>query len=189
MSKAGPAPHVLDLAEACARAIEQAVGVAPDYTSDTLPLLDHYVEMIPERAAGAVLDLIVPAVGAYFGEVVRRELGGARWVAPDEDYKAYRLQFEHCFLQFNPIGVALEVIHQDDVPGWSAHYRVHPTERTAVRAAIGRLGSVSVDDYYRFAVRFDVVQAIHAGLEHRGEIVLLPADYAAAIPDEREPEA
>jgi hypothetical protein len=184
MDHQAPEPHVLDLADACARAIERAVGVAPDYTSDTLPLLDHYVRMVPEQASSEIIELVAPAAGAYFGEVVRRTLGHARWLAPGGDYQAYRLQFERCFLQFNPIGVALEVIYQDDMEGWAAHYRVHPDERDAVRAAIDRLGSVAAEDYYRFEVRYDVVQAVYAGLRPREGGIVLPAEYAATLIEE-----
>ena len=43
-----------------------------DYTQDTLPILDHYISIIPDRTSEDVLGLVVPMLGAYFGEVVRR---------------------------------------------------------------------------------------------------------------------
>src|SRR5687767_15165113 len=37
-------PAIQDLADACIRYVERAVGVRLDYTLETLPLLDHYLE-------------------------------------------------------------------------------------------------------------------------------------------------
>jgi len=78
---AAPAPAaVLDLAEACVRYVERAVGVKLDFTPETLPLLDHYIggarDVLSGRArpteGAEPVDLVAQAAGAYLGEVIRR---------------------------------------------------------------------------------------------------------------------
>ena len=71
--------RVREYAEQAVAYVRRAVGVALEYDSDTLPLLDHYLRTVPELSAGqpATLKLVLATSGAYFGEVVRR-LGGPR---------------------------------------------------------------------------------------------------------------
>src|SRR5512139_1481301 len=96
-------PAVLDLAGACVAAVRKVVGVELDFTPETLPLLDHYARSAQVENEG-VLELVAPMCGAYFGEVVRRALGEARWHCPEGKPEEWRLEFDDCFLHFNPVG-------------------------------------------------------------------------------------
>src|SRR5262249_23861948 len=99
-----PAPSdVVELYEGCIYYVEKALNVQLDFTQETLPLLDHYVRTAPDNPSQEVLGLMVPICGAYFGEVVRRQLPGGRWHAPEEDYSNWRVEFDPCFLHFNPL--------------------------------------------------------------------------------------
>src|SRR3569832_2674586 len=49
-----------------------------EYDSDTLPVLDHYLRTVTSGAQAEALELVITTAGSYFGEVVRRRLGG-RW--------------------------------------------------------------------------------------------------------------
>lgn len=153
-------PEVADLASSCVRFVKDALGLELDYEPETLPILDHYLR---ERAAGSkpeVAQLIVPAAGAYFGEVVRRCLAGARWHAPGNDYPDYRLEFDPFFLAFNPIGVAQEVLAGDDVADWGSHFQVLDDTRAAVTESLASAADVTPEDYYTFSMRLEVVQQI-----------------------------
>jgi hypothetical protein len=130
---------------------------------DTLPLLDHYMRSIPEEPEDELLALLVPACGAYFGEVIRRELG-AIWHCPDDDYADWTLELRGSGVILNPVGVALEVATGEDADGWSANLRVPPAERDRVKEAVDRLGEVTEDDYYTFAVRYEVLECAHQEL-------------------------
>ncbi|HEX6245463.1 MAG TPA: DUF6278 family protein, partial [Polyangiales bacterium] len=79
---------ILDLANACVRFVQQALSLELDYTPDTLPLLDHYLQSAQDVSKEEVLSLVAPAAGAYFGEVVRRQLGPARWHLVEGDFSA-----------------------------------------------------------------------------------------------------
>ena len=167
-----PPEPIADNANACVRFVQDALQLELDYTPDTLPILDHYVRTRAAigQAGEEVRDLLTPALGAYFGEVVRRELSGVRWHIPVErdDFTSYRLEFESIFLHFNPLGIAREVLEQEDVDGFGATFQVLDEARAALEHALEESGSVSVDDYYSFTVRhetLDQVISILAGIE------------------------
>jgi hypothetical protein len=153
-------PEVIDLASSCVRFVKDALGLELDYMPETLPILDHYLR---ERAAGSkpeVAQLLAPAAGAYFGEVVRRCLPGARWHAPGSDYPDYRLEFDPFFLAFNPIGVAQEVLAGDDVSDWGSHFQVLDDTRAAVTESLASAADVTPEDYYTFSMRLEVLHQI-----------------------------
>jgi len=149
------------LAESCVRFVEAAVGVAPDYTPETLPLLDHYARSIPEDADAEVMALFVHACGAYFGEVVRRTLRDGLWEGDELDPTSLRLVFAQGALRFNPMGMAVEVISREDAGGWEAHVSVVPAHSQQVQAAVERLGEVPLDQYFTFVACWEVIERAH----------------------------
>lgn len=155
-----------DLAAACVKAVSKALGVELDYTSDTLPVLDHYLLNVPRSGKQELLDLIVPMAGAYFGEVVRRARPGCRWggvidaVATEGVHPSqfWRLEFEHVFLHLNPAGAALEALERKAVEGWNAHFATLAESRGTLEEAFASTEGISSDDYHRLAVRFDSLE-------------------------------
>ena len=180
--------HVQDLATACVASVQTTLGVELDYGHETLPLLDHYAREHLEAPAAEILQLVAPMTGAYFGEVVRRHLQSARWHAPVDQHPLWRLEMEHVFLCFNPIGVALEVISGADSEGWSAHLRTRPSDKPLVKHALGVFGDVREDDYYTFAIRFETIEQVFEGLTRQVETGSEPyfgsQDYAREIASE-----
>jgi hypothetical protein len=162
MDAEAPPSVVADLAEACVRFVKDAIGIDLDYSADTLPVLDHYVRARAGEATDAIVDLLAPAAGAYFGEVARRGMPGVRWHVAGDAYPAYRLEFEAFYLCFNPIGVAVEVITRADAGDWNAHFAVLDDARQTVETALARNPVVEEDDYYTFSVRHEVLQQVAA---------------------------
>jgi len=152
--------HIIDLVASCMRFVERAVGLPLDFTPDTLPVLDHYLRGARSASRDEITNLIVPAAGAYFGEVVRRHLGPARWHWDEADPSACRLEFERVFLSFNPLGSALEAIRGSAIPGSGAHFGLLRDEEAMVHAALERMGEVREDDFFRVAVRYEAVEQI-----------------------------
>ncbi|MEM6961235.1 MAG: hypothetical protein AAF550_05765, partial [Myxococcota bacterium] len=112
--------EVVDLAAACVNAVEQSVGIRLDYSQDTLPILDHYLRDSAIQSNNgdknpSILSLVGPMAGAYFGEVLRTGLPGARW-RTGEDYTEWRIEFQPVFLWMNPIGFAVAAIFEEDLP-------------------------------------------------------------------------
>jgi len=156
-----PAPaEVADLAEASVRFVNDALGLKLDYTPETLPILDHYLRERGRGVRSEVTALIVPAAGAYFGEVVRRTVPGARWYSSTGDHRSWRLEFEPFFLTFNPIGVAAEVLAEADSEDWHAHFQVLDEAREAVARALASAAELQPEDYYTFSARLEALHQI-----------------------------
>jgi hypothetical protein len=150
---------IVELAAGCVLAVEQATGVQLDFTQDTLPILDHYAGQVESREE-AVQGLVASMCGAYFGEVIRRSLGPARWYCPKDAPEDFRLEFEDVFLSFNPVGVALEAIAGESLHGVGSHFEVLPSDRDRVKAALELFGDAREEDYYRFGVRFEAIEQV-----------------------------
>ncbi len=142
------------LCAACAQYVLAATGVMLDLTPETLPVLDHY--LAGARAAHPDLkDLVTRAAGAYFGELVR-SLYPARWRLTD-DVAGWRLEFERCFLHFNPAAFAREAIEGADIVEGGAGYGVATSDLDVLQAALAVFGEVSADDYYRLSTRLEAL--------------------------------
>lgn len=177
-------PEIRDWAEACRTFVKDALGLELDYTPETLPLLDHYVRTKAKPASEEVRELLTPPLGAYFGEVVRRSLDvdGVRWHVSSEDFASYRLEFEAFFLHFNPLGVAVEVLTEDDAEGYGAHFQLFDEARPTVEAALAESDSVSAEDYYTFTMRYEtleLVSSILIGLE--SQLQATPRRFSAEV--------
>jgi hypothetical protein len=164
---ADPPGPIADLAASCVRFVKLAVGIELDYTPETLPILDHYLRGAHGVSREEVLGLVVPAAGAYFGEVVRRHLGDSAWHLVGEDYGLARLEFQRWFLSFNPIGIALETVLGEEVAGSGSHLELLHEDRQLVREALDRAGDVRNEDYFRLAVRFEVLELVTALLSDK----------------------
>ncbi len=173
-----------DLSDACVRFVQGSLGIVLDFTPETLPILDHYLREARKTPRDELLQLIAPAAGAYFGEVVKATLGPCRWYLEGEGPEAIRLEFERCFLGFNPVGAALEAVLGEEAPGYGAHLQVLPSEAGLVRESLERTGDIRREDYYRLAVRYEVIEQIATLLTARvaneeSPTVIGPEVYAA----------
>jgi hypothetical protein len=164
-----PPSEIGDLAESCVRFVRDSLNLALDYTPDTLPILDHYLRERARGASAEVIDLLAPAAGAYFGEVVRRHMSGVRWHSPKDDYAAHRLEFDAFFLCFNPIAIAREVLTQHDAVEFGANFQVLDDARQLIADALSH-NDVESDDYYTLSVRYETLEQVAdllSGLEEK----------------------
>jgi hypothetical protein len=100
-----PPRAVEDLAEACVRFVERAVGFKLDYAAETLPVLDHYIAeaRTAARQKPETIPLVAQAAGAYLGEVVRRKFGGFWRLEEESNPRSFRVELEPVFLVLRPI--------------------------------------------------------------------------------------
>ena len=154
---------VMDLTIACVTSVKNATGVELDLTQDTLPILDHYAERA-DSPRDEVVSLLAPMTGAYFGELLRRQLEDGEWLIDSDDYADWRLRFDRCSLALNPIGVALEVLLGEDIPDWGAHLQTAPEDQLRVKKALEVYGDVRDRDFYTFSVRFEAIEQAYLGL-------------------------
>lgn len=155
-------PRVREYAEQVVTYVKKALGVTLEYDSDTLPVLDHYLRTVDEAAGGgnqpATIQLVVVTSGAYFGEVVRRRLGG-RWELGGEDIE-WRIVLP-TGLNFAPAGFVAAAIAHADLDDLDSEIDAPPRMRPYVQQALQRMGEVSLDDYYSLCGRLDTLEHIH----------------------------
>ena len=156
-------PRVSEYAEQAVTYVRNALGVTLEYDSDTLPVLDHYlrtVDMVgattPEQAA--TLQLVISTAGAYFGEVIRRRLGG-RWELSTEDIE-WRVVLP-TGLNFAPMGFVAAAIAQADLADLDTEIDAPPRMKPHVQRALERMGEVSFEDYYSLCGRLDTLEHLH----------------------------
>jgi hypothetical protein len=154
---------VMDLTVACVTSVRNATGLELDLTQDTLPLLDHYAALA-DSPRNEVVSLLAPMCGAYFGELIRRELDDGSWETDLDDHAKWRLSFDRCSLTFNPIGIALEILLEQEVGQWGAHLEVKPSDQMRVKQALEVFGEVGDRDYHTFAVRYEAIEQAYLSL-------------------------
>lgn len=194
----GPAPpeSVLELAAACVRFVATAVELEPDFTPETLPLVDHYLReaRVAVRQRPETLSLVAGAIGVYLGEVVRR-VHPSWWRLEGSDPLDWRLEFRDVYLSFAPVQVVMAALTRpgtprapqaaddviDDAP--EPGMELAPEDREAVFQRLADLPPVSEEDYYAVSTRLEVIDiavaAIQSNLLTQPERrrVLKPADY------------
>ena len=148
---------IREFAEQAVAYVRRAVGITLEYDSDTLPLLDHYLRNVPPDQA-ATLNLVIATAGAYFGEVVRRRLGG-RWEL-GEDGKSWRLWLT-TGLNFSPTGFVAAAIAQADLKDLESEFDAPERMRPHIELALARMSDVSFQDYYSVCGRLDTLEHVH----------------------------
>ena len=163
--------RVGEYAGQAAEYVRRAIGTELEYDSDTLPLLDHYLRTAKTNDAAA-LELLVTTAGSYFGEVVRRQLGG-RWEGIDDDPHDWRVVLP-TGLNISPTSiVAAAILRKDDIDGFDTRIDAPPAMLTYVKQALSRMGHTTVDDYFSLCGRLDT-------LEHLQEVLVAVAAQLSA---------
>ncbi|MBM4358128.1 MAG: hypothetical protein FJ096_08450 [Deltaproteobacteria bacterium] len=190
-----PSEAVLELAAACVRFVNTMVSalsgkaspdLAPDYTSETLSLLDYYVAESRRSLADRpeAVPLTAGAVGAYLGEVVRRQ-HRCWWRTDGGDPATWRLDFEAASLSFYPVQVAQTLLapeEGEDEP-WSG-FELREEDRDEVAARLAELPPVSEEDYLLPSTRLEVLDiALETVI---GKLVDDPLAKRALRPDDYE---
>lgn len=153
-----PVPaRVREYADQAVDYVRRALGLTLEYDSDTLPLLDHYLRNVPEGQP-ATLQLVIATSGAYFGEVVRRRLGG-RWETTGDDVE-WRVVLP-TGLNFAPAGFVAAAIAMADLDDLDSEFDAPPRMRPYVQRALERMGEVSLEDYYSLCGRLDTLEHVH----------------------------
>jgi hypothetical protein len=164
--------RVREFADQAVAYVRSALGVTLEYDSDTLPVLDHYLRTVPPDQPAATA-LVVATSGAYFGEVVRRRLGG-RWEleadksngngngeeVPAIEGADWRIVLP-TGLSFSPAGFVASAIAMADLDDLDSEIDAPPRMRPYVQQALARMGEVSVEDYYSLCGRLDTLEHIH----------------------------
>jgi hypothetical protein len=154
-------PRVREYADQAVAYVQRALGIKLEYDSNTLPVLDHYLRTVPDDQPAA-LKLVVATSAAYFGEVVRQQLGG-RWELGSEavsDNAAWRVVLP-TGIHFSPAGFVAAAIAKADLDDIDSEIGAPPRMLPYVQEALARMGEVSVDEYYSLCGRLDTLEHVH----------------------------
>jgi hypothetical protein len=173
-----PPPRVHEYAEQVVAYVKKALNITLEYDSNTLPVLDHYLRSV-EGSQTETIQLVVVTAGAYFGEVVRRRLGG-RWELSDKDLE-WRMVLP-TGLNFAPAGFVAAAIVQADLDDIDSELEAPARIKPHVQAALARMGEVTLDDYYSLCGRLDT-------LEHINEVLIAVAAQMMGNVDDPDSEA
>ena len=168
MTIAPPEP-VAELVTVCLEYVRRALGFELDFTSDTLPVLDHYVATVRESGAQRpeLVPLVARATGAYFGEVVRAWIPGF-WRVPSPNIHDWQLCSRVCFLFWNPIGVAYDALYREsEHDGPRSMLRCAPEDREFLERRLATLPPVPAEQYHLFTTRFEVIEVANEALRAR----------------------
>lgn len=179
-SSEGESPaEVVEYADQAVQYVHRALGMTLEYDSETLPVLDHYLRSVPAENAAAA-HLVAATAGAYFGEVVKRRMGGV-WDLPTRDPGSWRLVLP-TGLWFSPAAIALAVIvgadedgnhgdeatdpEADSIAGsdWDASLNAPAPLRALVAQVLDNMADVSHDEYYSLCGRLDTIEHVQAVL-------------------------
>jgi len=150
---------VSDYAAQAVEYVRRAVGIEVEYDSDTLPLVDHYLTTVPPEHVETT-KLVVAAVGAYFGEVARRHLGG-RWELEDDSPESWRLVLP-IGISFAPVAVVYAAVAREESA--DAEFHIPAVLYSHAASALERMGEVSDDEYYSLCGRLDTLEHLHGVL-------------------------
>ena len=165
--------RVREYADQAVQYVRRAVGMTLEYDSDTLPVLDHYLRTVTSGAQAEALELVITTAGSYFGEVVRRRLGG-RWEItargdvdderppgpPGSNEAEWRVVLP-TGLNFSPLGFVASAIAQGDVEEFDSEFDAPPRMRPYVQQTLARMGEVPLEDYYSLCNRLDTLEHVH----------------------------
>lgn len=156
-------PQIVELCQSLTDFVERAIGIRPDYTPETLPLVDHYIRLaqsaIEERPEA--LDLTAQAIGAYFGEVVRRSLVGF-WRVPSPNFHDWQLCGQAAFVAFNPIGIGYDALTSgQNHAGPNSQVKLSPDDIRGVNDRLALLPPVPEDEYFSLSTRHEALEIIY----------------------------
>ena len=106
---------VSDLEQGFRDAVQRSLHFALDGSTTSLAIVDHYLEQARGETRAPILMLLAAGAGAYFGELVRRHIGGL-WIGDASDPRTLRLLLAPEFAYFSPVDVAFAAIVGDE-PG------------------------------------------------------------------------
>jgi hypothetical protein len=153
-----PPGSVHELAERTIEYVRRALSLTLDYTAETLPVLDHYLRSVPPDQPDTVR-LIATTAGAYFGEVVRRTLGGVWEDAEDQVPSDWKLRLSGD-VTLCPGGMATLAILRAESEGVDGEIDVPSGSRELVEDALTARGAVAEDEFYSLSGRLEVLMFI-----------------------------
>jgi hypothetical protein len=163
-----------DLVRSFREQVRRAVGVELDDSTTSLAFVDHYLRLAQSETRESIAMLVGAGAGAYYGELIRREIG-ATWIGDGEDPRRLRLLVAPQFLYFSPVDQALQaIVASAEEPELRESFAIddafHVPENAATRddggepdgpwleARLSERPPVPEDEFYTLTCRFETLQ-------------------------------
>ena len=201
-SEPAPPPAIDELVRAFREHVRRALDAPLPADPAALAVVDHYLSLARKESRAPILALLSAEAGAFFGELVRRNLG-ARWLGDGADPRRLRVLLTHRFCHFSPVDLATAAILGEDPPpddprlppgpplDLAFHLRKgdEPEEDEAgwVAARLAELRPVPADEYHGLTCRYETLELILQMLAARDAAASRPPrtwgveDYLAAL--------
>ena len=163
----------------------RTTGVEPDMTPETLPLVDAYLRDVVGELGSPEREARLQAVGAYFGEVVRRQLA-ARWFVEGDPF-AWRVELTSCFLHFRPVSMAAETLVGCESEEYDGTFSTLEELRDDLERMLEQAPPLPEDEYFSLCGRLEVLSLVADWLvslrlgEDKTPKEYSPADYRAVL--------
>lgn len=113
-ARASPSQALVDqLSAAFAEQLRRALGVEIEQLAGegrvALAYVDHYLSLVRDEDREPIVSLVAANAGAWFGELVRREIG-ATWIGDGKDPRRLRVLLEPNFVHFSPVDLVYTAI-------------------------------------------------------------------------------
>ncbi len=154
-------PFVAEYADRARAFVQRATGLAPTLDEVGLAAVDHYLSTVrttlqtaSEEKRETLVALVVPTLGALFGEIVRALLEG-EWMGSGPDPEALHLAVGP--LHFSPTAMVAEAIAEGVSPGHDATVHSPLGLRAALERALENAVPVSTEYYYSLTGRYETL--------------------------------
>ncbi|MFO7567146.1 MAG: hypothetical protein R6X02_31160 [Enhygromyxa sp.] len=174
-------PLIEQLASAFREQVRRALGIelSDEVGTTALAFVDHYLGSLRDETREPIISLVAANAGAWFGELVRREIGGF-WIGDGVDPRRLRLLLEPQFVHFSPVDMAYEAILSGSVePGdprvpqgatldsayhlrkrSPAPFEHEPADHDWVLDRLAESPPVPEDQFYSLTGRFETLELI-----------------------------
>lgn len=190
--------------------VRRAIECELDHSATSLAFVDHYLSLAQGETREAIVTLLGGGAGAYFGEVIRQEIGGT-WIGDGKDPRRLRLLLDPQFMHFSPVDLAIESIvaqqggDEEQLAGLDTAFRLstsapdglndearkdYVTDAKFVEERLAELPPLPVDQYYSLTGRFETLKlilemlAIKHSSEGREPRSYVLADYVSELVEE-----
>lgn len=192
-----------------AEQVRRALDYDLDGSTTSLAVVDHYLSLARDEQREPIVSLLAAGAGAYFGELLRREIGG-HWIGDGVDPRRLRMLLQPQFVHLSPVdqayeAIAGEVLDPDDPriasgPAFDSAFGLRPPtpaeresddpeadERSWLQARLAELPPVPEDQFFSLTCRFEtlvvmleMLAAKHVA-EGRTPVSLGLADYVEVL--------
>ncbi len=154
-------PRIAEFVAAAGDYVHRATGLELDGSVESLAYVDHYMAQAADMS-DPLLELLAPAFGAYFGEIVLSRFGGG-WQADSSSPQEWRIAIgpgESELLTFSPVAMAATALRRGEVEGYDAYLTTEARLEPALEEALERLQPVDERYYYSLTGRLELIEHV-----------------------------